>query len=76
MIEEIVFALPKEKKVTFVNNVKRENVSATSQATANKGFVETVWEFITEDVPTVAQEIVDSIADWIGQKVKGFFSWF
>lgn len=76
LIEEIVFALPKEKKVTFVNNVKRENVSATSQATANKGFVETVWEFITEDVPTVAQEIVDSIADWIGQKVKGFFSWF
>ena len=50
LIEQIVFALPNEKKMPFVSKVTEENVSATSRATAKEGFFQAIWQFIKEKV--------------------------
>lgn len=56
-----------------------ENVSESSRKEAEKGFWDTVWQFITEDVPAAANYIADRVGDAVDgvKKVaKFFFSWF
>lgn len=79
LIEKIIFALPKEKKITFAAKVNEENVSVSSRKEAEKGFWDTVWQFITEDVPAAAIFIADCIGDvvdGVNKIAKVFFSWF
>lgn len=46
LVDEIVFALPKDKKITFVENVKDDKRSEQAKNSAEKGFWETAVEFI------------------------------
>lgn len=57
LIDEIVFALPKDKKVTFATNVKKENVSAATTHQVEKGFWDTAWDIVKEVVPAVIESI-------------------
>lgn len=74
LIDEIVFALPKEKKVTFASNVKKENVSETTKTKAEKGFWDTAWDIVTEVVPAVIESI--PIVGSFYKGVKSIFKWF
>ena len=47
LVDSITYELPNEKKLTFIQNVKKENISEGSYSSAKKGFWETVWDFIT-----------------------------
>ena len=73
LIDEIVFALPKEKKVTFASNVKKENVSGTTKIKAEKGFWDTAWDIVTEVVPAVIESI--PIVGSLYKLGKNFFKW-
>lgn len=48
LVETITYAIPKEKKVTFVNAVKDENRSEKSKEEAKRGFFEWLCEEIGE----------------------------
>lgn len=78
LVDEIVFALPNDKKITFVKTVEKEFVSEKAKIEAEKGFLEVVDEFCEEYVPgyklakaagKVVVEGVKSLCDWVG-------SWF
>lgn len=74
LIDEIVFALPKDKKVTFASNVKKENVSEPTKTKAEKGFWDTAWDIVTEVVPAVIESI--PIVGSFYKGVKSIFKWF
>jgi uncharacterized protein len=74
LIDEIVFALPKDKKVTFARNVKKENVSETTKTKAEKGFWDTAWDIVTEVIPAVIESI--PIVGSFYKAVKGIFKLF
>jgi len=48
LVETITYAIPKQKKVTFVNAVKDENRSEKSKEEAKRGFFEWLGEKIGE----------------------------
>lgn len=46
LVETITYAIPKEKKVTFVNSVKEENRSEKAKEEAKRGFFEVLGEIV------------------------------
>jgi uncharacterized protein len=87
LVETITYALPKDKKVTFVNSLKDENRSEKAREEAKRGFFEAIGEFLGgiimgeegKDVGRVAGKIVDETTV-IGKVVNGiakfFISWW
>ena len=65
-----------KKKVGKFNlsNVKKENVSQTTQAQAEKGFWDTAWDIVTEVIPAVIESI--PIVSSFYKGVKSIFKWF
>ncbi|WP_175640202.1 GTPase family protein [Metabacillus schmidteae] len=51
LIDEIVFGLPKDKKITFAKGVSKGNVSKQAEGHAKKGFIQTVDEFCQDVLP-------------------------
>lgn len=64
LIEKIVFALPKEKRITFVREVREENVSHGARESAEKGFFEHIFDGV--------KNVVSSA--WSG--IKSFFGFW
>ncbi len=65
LVEEIVFALPNEKKVSFLNAVMDEVVSDTAKQEAHRGFWESVGDFIKNAfdavkpyIPTIVEVLI------------------
>jgi len=48
LVDTITYAIPKEKKVTFVDSVKKENRSEKAKEEAKRGFFEALGEQIGE----------------------------
>lgn len=70
LVDEIVFALPKDRKVTFVENVEYDKRSDQAKKSAEKGFWETVIEFVVDVIP--------GVVEGVGQVLnlfKGLFKW-
>ncbi|MBN3949058.1 MAG: 50S ribosome-binding GTPase [Nostoc sp. NMS7] len=86
LVETITYAIPKEKKVSFVNAVKDENRSEKSKEEAKRGFFEAWGEGIGElffgDVGKNSGRIAGSLYDLtiVGQVVNFFaktlFPWW
>ncbi|WP_196524950.1 GTPase family protein [Nostoc commune] len=86
LAETITFAIPKEKKVTFVNSVKDENRSEKAKEEAKKGFFEGLGEqsgeFIAGDSgKNIGRTIGKLLDDPILQNavnfiLKRFFPWW
>lgn len=77
LLDEMVFAMPKDKKITLVNSAARENVSERAHEDAKKGFFETVGEIIENAVDFVGERMV-KVADLIEDVkcfVSGLFWW-
>lgn len=71
LIDKVVFALPKEKRITFVREVRAENVSHQARETAEKGFL----EYVVDGVKEVASKVRDVVSSaWSG--VKSFFGFW
>jgi uncharacterized protein len=87
LVETITYALPKDKKVTFVNSLKDENRSEKAKEEAKRGVFEAIGEFLGglmmgeegKDVGKVVGKIVDETTV-IGKVVNGiakfFFHWW
>lgn len=65
LVEAIVFALPNEKKVSFLNAVVDEVVSDTAKTEAQRGFWESIGDFIKSAfdsvkryIPTIVEVLV------------------
>lgn len=78
LIDEMVFAMPKDKKIIIVNSAARENVSAQAQEDAKKGFFETVGEIIENAVDKGAKVIgkVIDVIDTAKDFIRDLFWWF
>ena len=77
LIDEMVFAMPKDKKITLVNSAARENVSDRAQEDAKKGFFETVGEIIENAVDKGAEVIgkVIDVIDTAKDFIRDLFWW-
>jgi hypothetical protein len=69
LVDEIVFALPKEKKITLFRAVTEENKSAIAHDHVQKSFVEVIGDTITNVVDTVV-EAVERIGEVIERILK------
>lgn len=67
LIDEIVYALPKDKKITLAKNTAEENVSQRARTEAENGFFDTVKEIVKD----VAGVVVDKVKD-VGRAILGF----
>lgn len=77
LVETITFALPKEKKVTFVEAVKPENRSEQAKEDAKQGFFEALGERIGEVVGSKPGKVIGSvIGKTVDKVVKKFFKWW
>ncbi|MDZ7968740.1 MAG: GTPase [Nostoc sp. DedSLP03] len=86
LVETITYAIPKEKKVTFVDSVKEENRSDKAKEEAKRGFFEALGENIGEfmfgeagkDFGKIAGDLVDKtkIGVMVNNIAKIFFSWW
>lgn len=75
LVDEIVFALPKEKQITFVESVQEENVTEEAKSTATDSFSDKVIDFIVDYVPippivkgpirTAAKKIFNKFKKWL-----------
>ena len=74
LVDEIVFALPNDKKVTFIENVEADKRSEQAKNSAEKGFWETVVEFVVDVIPSA----VGVLGGGVGKVInffKGLFFW-
>lgn len=90
LVETITYAIPKEKKVTFVNTVKEENRSEKAKAEAKRGFFEALGEKIGEFIAglqgkdfgkTIGYSVDKTLDNTIVGEIintiaKKFFSWW
>lgn len=67
LVNQIVFALPKERKVSFIGTVKKEARSEEAKKDAEEGFFESVGEIVGEIFG------IGKIAKGIGKIVDNFF---
>lgn len=70
LIDKVVFDLSKEKRITFVREIREENVSHQARETAEKGFL----EYVVDGVREVASNVryVESSAWSSGKSFFGF----
>jgi uncharacterized protein len=81
LVETITYALPKDKKVNFVNSVKDENRSEKAKEEAKRGVFEAIGEFLGgwvmgeegKDFGKMVGKIVDKVVNSIA---KMFFPWW
>ncbi len=68
LVDIITYDLPKEKKVGFIKNVEKQNVSSGATESAKKGFIDTVVETINEVVVEIKYRVerkVEEVKDWL-----------
>jgi len=65
LVDEIVFALPDDKKITFLRQTAEENVSARARSEAVKGTFQAIGE-------EVGGKLGRAIAGELGKRVGGF----
>lgn len=72
LVDEVVHALPREKKITSASVVKKENLSDRAKEESRNGFVDFLVDIIIEPLPipgplkNIAKEVLRSVADWGG----------
>ncbi len=76
LVEEIVFSLPNDKKITFANKVKEENLSDKAKEEAEKGFWETVDEIVTDVVKGTSFEPIYNAGRGLVKAGKAIFDFF
>ena len=69
LVDQIIFALPKEKKISVAKNVKEQNRSDEARADAEKGFFEAIGE-------EVGKFVGGSDGKDIGKRVGAFIDTF
>jgi uncharacterized protein len=69
LVDQIIFALPKEKKISVAKNIKEQNRSEEARADAEKGFFEAIGE-------EVGKFVGGSDGKDIGKKVGAFIDAF
>lgn len=75
LVDEIIFALPKEKNVTLFKAVDKEFQSAAAGEHVKKGFLEIVSDTITTVVDRVA-DVVETVADVVRDVKDSLFWWW
>lgn len=77
LIDEIVFALPKEKQVTFVDQVKDENISDDTREKASNAFSDVVIDMFIDFAPIlpIMKDPIRRGVKFLVNKVKGWFKW-
>jgi hypothetical protein len=78
LVDSMIFALPKDKKVAALREVSEENRSESAKEEAASGFWSTFLDTVIDFVP-VAKEIFDigkTIVGGIVGGIKKLFSWF
>jgi len=79
LVETIIFAIPKEKKITFLNSVKHEHRSEKAKVEAKRGFWESVSEYFTgsdfgKSLDTLfGKDPLVNVLDLISKRI---FSWW
>ncbi|KHF27907.1 GTPase Era [Paenibacillus sp. P1XP2] len=75
LIDEIVFALPKEKQITFVNQVDEKNVSEETGEIAKDSFADTVIDTIIDfvPIPPIIKGPIRKAAKYLLNKIRGWF---
>lgn len=73
LVDEIVFALPNEKKITFAKNIEEEFVSEKAKIEAETGFWKAVDEFAEEYVP--GYKVVKEGAKAVVRGAKKVWDW-
>ncbi len=71
LVNQIVFALPKERKVTFTKAVKEEARSKEAKKDAEEGFFEVVGEIVGEIFGV--SKIAKGIGKIVDNFIRGFF---
>ena len=84
LVNKVVEVLPNGKKYSFTRETKEENVSEEAAKNAEKGIFDHIkekigeaWEYVKDDVLTVAKELVIEYIPKIAEKAfKWLKSWF
>jgi len=74
LVNEIVFALPNEKRVTVFQQVLRENRSEKAQQAVNRSFREIVSDVVAK-VAQVTKDAVNYAVDKVESVVQGVCDW-
>lgn len=76
LVDKVIHALPREKRVSVLREVQQEYRSETAKEQAKDGFIDTVVDVVIDILPlippgfkAVAKTVVKKVFDWIG-------SWF
>ncbi len=76
LIEEIIYALPNEKKTSFTSKVNKEHVSEKAENESEKGFFQAALATIKEVGVEIAVEIAKGIGQLMTQKaIEVGFKW-
>ncbi len=66
LVDEIVYALPKDKKVTFFKEVSNEFRSEAAGEHVKRSFIEVIGDTICDTIDAVGN-VVEKIAEWGGK---------
>lgn len=80
LVDEIIFSLPNEKKITVLKNVETKNISEEAKEDATKGFLEAVFGDLAGSLAEKyfgqkAKDMGEQIGSEIGRAVDEIFSW-
>lgn len=73
LVETITYALPKDKKITFIDSVKEENRSETAKEEARQGFFEALGEVVGD---ILGGNPGKTLGKFIGKAIDGFIKTF
>lgn len=76
LVDELIYALPNDKKHIVIDKVEEEHRSEQAKKEAENGFFDTVIEVVSTVLGKVVDVVVDAVADKLFTPVRRFFSWF
>jgi len=69
LVDSIIHALPKEKRLQVLLGVKDENRSENARYEASQGFFDSVVDFVKEKIPEIATAVADAVGKLITKSV-------
>jgi uncharacterized protein len=69
LVDEMIFSLPKDKKITVLTKINKEFISDVAKEDANKGFIETIGENLGGAIGGIFGEKGREIGEKIGRVI-------
>jgi hypothetical protein len=73
LVDSIMYALPNDKKLVVLREVKKENISENAKEDAKDGFWDTVIDAVVDNIPIIPKEL-KSVAKAAAKKAREMIS--